>query len=71
MAHWALRVVQGLVAWLPYVDVWFYSNYAPSSICLGKVLIFHVIVAILVLALVAVHLTVLHVIGSSTAITHF
>ena len=47
MAHWALRVVQGLMRCLPFLDVWFYGNYVVTYRMLAKCLLFHFLVVVI------------------------
>jgi quinol-cytochrome oxidoreductase complex cytochrome b subunit len=65
MAHWALRVVQGLMRCLPFVDMWFYGNYIVTYKMLSKCLVFHFLVVIITLAVMAMHILQLHTSGSS------
>ena len=65
MAHWALRVVMGLVRCIPYLDTWFYGNYAVSYAMLSKCLVFHFLIVMVALVLMILHLIMLHNTGSS------
>ena len=71
MAHWALRVVMGLVRCVPYLDTWFYGNYAVSYAMLSKCMVFHFLIVMVALVLMILHLIMLHSTGSSagTALT--
>jgi heme/copper-type cytochrome/quinol oxidase subunit 1 len=71
MAHWALRVVMGLVRCIPYLDTWFYGNYAVSYSMLSKCMVFHFLIVMVALVLMILHLIMLHSTGSSagTALT--
>jgi quinol-cytochrome oxidoreductase complex cytochrome b subunit len=69
-AHWALRVVRGLVAWIPGLDIWFYGNYTPHYFDISKTLIFHVLVALRDTLRVFIHLILLHVTGSTYLSNH-
>jgi hypothetical protein len=71
MAHWALRVVMGLVRCVPYLDTWFYGNYAVSYAMLSKCMVFHYLIVMVALVLMILHLIMLHSTGSSagTALT--
>jgi quinol-cytochrome oxidoreductase complex cytochrome b subunit len=66
MAHWALRVVQGLMRCLPFVDQWFYGNYVVTYNQLAKCLVFHFLVVIITLVVVVYHIIQLHSSGSSS-----
>ena len=65
MAHWALRVVMGLVRCIPLLDTWFYGNYAVGYGMLSKCLVFHFLIVLIALLCVALHLVILHSTGSS------
>ena len=67
-AHWALRVVQGLMRCLPLVDMWFYGNYIVTYNMLAKCLVFHFIVVIIAFVLQAIHILMLHSSGSSSGV---
>ena len=68
-AHWALRVVQGLMRCLPLVDMWFYGNYIVTYNMLAKCLVFHFIIVIITFALMAIHIIRLHSSGSSSGVS--
>merc|ERR1712178_43736 len=70
-AHWALQVVMGLVQCIPYLDTWFYGNYAVSYSMLSKCMVFHFLIVMVALVLMILHLIMLHSTGSSagTALT--
>merc|ERR1712178_493682 len=65
MAHWALQVVMGLVQCVPYLDTWFYGNYAVSYSMLSKCMVFHFLIVMVALVLMVLHLIMLHSTGSS------
>jgi quinol-cytochrome oxidoreductase complex cytochrome b subunit len=65
MAHWALRVVQGLMSCLPFLDQWFYGNYVVTYNQLAKCLVFHFIVVIVAFLVMVYHILQLHSSGSS------
>merc|ERR1711998_30578 len=65
MAHWALQVVMGLVQCVPYLDTWFYGNYAVSYSMLSKWMAFHFLIGMVALVLMVLHLIMLHSTGSS------
>lgn len=69
MAHWALRVVMGLVRCIPLLDTWFYGNYAVGYGMLSKCLVFHFLIVIIAVVCIALHLIILHSSGSSAG-TH-
>jgi len=69
MAYWALRVVIGIVRFIPYMDVWFYGNYMVNSGMLSKVFIFHALVAFIMVGLVLVHIVLLHSCSSNSALS--
>jgi quinol-cytochrome oxidoreductase complex cytochrome b subunit len=68
MAHWALRVVQGLMRCLPLVDMWFYGNYIVTYNMLAKCLVFHFLVAVITVVVVMYHIIQLHSSGSSNGV---
>jgi len=61
-----LQVVRGLVTMFPFLDVWVYGNYVVSSAMLSKVFLFHVIVALIMFLIVAIHIRILHTNSSNS-----
>lgn len=70
MSFWAATVITSLVSIMPFGD--FFLNYilggfAVGQAALSRIFALHFLLPFVILAVVAVHLTLLHIEGSSDA----
>lgn len=75
MSFWAATVITNLASAVPFcgdfIVVWLWGGYSINTFTLNRFFSFHYILPFIILALVAIHIIILHNVGSSNKLSSF
>lgn len=75
MSFWAATVITNLASAVPFcgdlIVIWLWGGYSINTFTLNRFFSFHYLLPFLILALVAIHVILLHAVGSSNKLSPF